>query len=448
MIADLNTLQFDSSSFAKIICRERAIENLRDGTLYVVTANERDWEDAIVSLQNSIAKSKVKALWHLPYYIESVADWSLLKSDEKLVEYMEHYERDYNMIMPLYTPDRSSKCYFVGKIDLENIVVAFSFLTIDAQKVCDECSFAAFVTSLEIAPSEAKEVWMRLIDYNSRMMASGGQIAFRGKYNTSVSEYTFLGKGFEKVVNIPKMGYADLIDSLNKFPDTIEAISKSADNSSSAEHMEYVKICQNLSAVDKNELILELSKRIGDKKVLAEAIDAVMNKAKRSRLKIRLEKKASVEKIDGRRMYGDWCTYLVDENDKKQWLDFEPAAHVIYIMNLIYRIKNPNNPEVVDISKHREAFVSIYDAIYDGSGEEQYRRLVCNVEKKSGEGYERKRLKDCYKIITNCINVQCSFFNENPSAYIINLDKPLTIDPKLIEISETFKSIARLKGLF
>ena len=135
MVADLNILQFDSSSFAKIICRERAIENLRDGTLYVVTANERDWEDAIVSLQNSIAKSKVKALWHLPYFVESISDWSMLRNDEKLVEYMEHHERGYNMIMPLYTPDRSSKCYFVGKIDLENIVVAFSFLTILSERM-------------------------------------------------------------------------------------------------------------------------------------------------------------------------------------------------------------------------------------------------------------------------------------------------------------------------
>ena len=130
--------------------------------------------------------------------------------------------------------------------------------------------------------------------------------------------------------------------------------------------MEYVKICQGLSVVDKNELILELSKRIKDKRILAEAIDAVINKAKTSRLKIELIGKASGGKIDGRRIHGDWSTYLVDDKGNRQWLDFEPAAHVIYIMNLINRINNPDSPSVVNVCNHEEAFVSIYNAIYDG----------------------------------------------------------------------------------
>ena len=147
-------------------------------------------------------------------------------------------------------------------------------------------------------------------------------------------------------------------------------------------------------------------------------------------------------------MYGDWCTYLVDENGKMQWLDFEPAAHVIYIMNMINRTKAPNTPSVVDVGKHEKAFISIYEAIYNGDGEEQYKRLIRNVEKKSGEGYERKRLKDCYKIITNCVNVQCTLFNESPYPYITNLEKPLTIDSNLIEISDKFKNLDSIKWLF
>lgn len=450
MIADLNILQFGSHFFAKLICRERAIKGLHDGTLYILTGNRCEWNDAVLKVQESIKQSRVRALWHLPYSIEALTDLSSLESDERLLEYMENTEPSYNMIMPLYTPDRSYKCYFLGRLsEVEHLGAAFGFLTVDAQKVCDECSFAAFATSIETAPENAKQVWRRLIDYNSRsLVSSGGQISFRGKYNKTVGEYTFLGKGFEKMISIPKIEYADLIDSLNKFPDTVEAISKSTNNSTSDAQMEYVKICQGLSAVDKNELILELSKRIKDKRILAEAIDAVINKAKSSRLKVRFIQKSSEDKIDGRRKHGDWCTYLVDSNGNMQWLDFEPAAHVIYIMNLIHRIKNPDTLSVVDISKHDKAFISIYETIYEGDGEEQYKRLIRNVEKKNGEGYERKRLKDCYKIITNCINVQCSLFNENPSPYITNSDKPLTIDPNLIEISDTFKNIDSIKWIF
>ncbi len=443
MIADLNILQFGSHFFAKLICRERAIDGLHDGTLYVLTDNRCEWNDAVLKVQESIKQSRVRALWHLPYSIEALTDLSSLESDERLLEYMENTEPSYNMIMPLYTPDRSYKCYFIGKVDeIEHLNAAFIFLTVDAQKVCDECSFAAFATSIETAPEKAKQVWMRLIDYNSRnMLPTGGQISFRGKYNTTVGEYTFLGKGFEKMISVPKIEYADLIDSLNKFPDTVEAISKSTNNSTSDVQMEYVKICQGLSAVDKNELILELSKRIKDKRILADAIDAVINKAKTARLKIELIGKASAGKIDGRRIYGDWSTYLTDDKGNRQWLDFEPAAHVIYIMNLINRINYPDSPTIVDVCQQEEAFVSIYEAIYDEGGKEQYKRLVTD------EKYGTKRLKECYKIIANCVNIQCSFFNESPSPYITTLDKPLTIDPKSIEISEEFKAVSSIRKL-
>lgn len=444
MIADLNKIHFDSSFIAKLICRERVIEGLHDGTLYILTGNRCEWDDAVLKVKESIKQSRVKALWHLPYSIEALTDLSLLESDERLLEYMKSSEPEYNLIMPLYTPDRSYKCYFIGKVhEIEHLNAAFSFLTVDAQKVCDECSFAAFATSIETTPDNAKQLWMKLIDYNSRnMLPTGGQISFRGKYNTTVGEYTFLGKGFEKMISVPKIEYVDLVNSLKKFPDTVEAISKSTNNSTSDVQMEYVKICQSLSAVDKNELILELSKRIKDKRILAEAIDAVINKAKSSRLRIQLIDKASGGKIDGRRMHGDWSTYLVDENGNKQWLDFEPASHVIYIMNLINRINNPDTPSVVDVTKQEESFVSIYNAIYDGDGEEQYKRLV--TDEKCGT----KRLTECYKIIANCVNLQCSFFNESPSPYIITLEKPLTIDPKSIEISEKFKVLSSIRKLF
>lgn len=448
MIADLNQLNFDSHFFAKLICRERAVEGLHDGTLYVLTGNICEWNDAVLKVQESIKYSRVRALWHLPYSIDALIDLSSLASDERLLEYMVNTEPSYNMIMPLYTPDRGYKCYFIGRLgEVEHLEAAFGFLTVDAQKVCDECSFAAFATSVETEPENAKQVWMRLIDNNSRdFVPTGSQISFRGKYNRAASEYTFLGKGFEKMINIPKIQYSDLIDSLKKFPDTIEAISKDTDNSRSDQYMEYVKICQNLSPIDKNELILELAKRIQDKRTLAEAIDVVINKAKASNLTVKLEKKVSGYKEDGRRRHGDWCTYLVDKNGNKQWLDFEPAAHVVYIMNLIHRINNPDTPSVVDVSSQAEAFISIYETIYDGNGNEQYKRLISNVEKK--DGHERKRLKDCYKIIANCLNVQCSYFNEDPSPYIVNVDKPLTIKSDRIVISDIFKNMDAIKWLF
>ena len=107
MIADLNKIHFDSSFIAKLICRERVIEGLHDGTLYILTGNRSEWDDAVLKVQESIKQSRVRALWHLPYSIEALTDLSSLESDERLLEYMKNSEPEYNLIMPLYTPDRS-----------------------------------------------------------------------------------------------------------------------------------------------------------------------------------------------------------------------------------------------------------------------------------------------------------------------------------------------------
>lgn len=58
MIADLNKIQLASSFFAKIICRGKAIGKLHDGTIYVLTGNKSEWNEAVVKMQESIKTSK------------------------------------------------------------------------------------------------------------------------------------------------------------------------------------------------------------------------------------------------------------------------------------------------------------------------------------------------------------------------------------------------------
>lgn len=436
MVADLNRLEFQSDSFAKIICRENKISLLHDATLYVFTNDRKDWNDAVIKVQKSIEESKIKALWHLPFSIKALTDFSVFNDDIKLLEYINN-GACYNVLMPLKTPDRSYKCYLIGTVDnVEHLEMAFAVLTLDAQKVFDECSFAAFAASIETEPNQAKELWFKLLDYNkSKFLPKSGQISFKGKFNVPVSEYTFLGSGFEKIVKTPPMEYGDWIDSLKNFPDIVESISKRKDNDLYDNQVKFTRICQRLSSVDKNELILELAKRIDDKKILSQAIETVFNKAKNARLKVHLGSKRENGKIDGRRIAGDWYTYLVDNSGKKQWLDFEPTSHVIYIMNLIYRINNPDLPSMLDIKRYKKVFVDIYNFIYGDEGEEKYNRLYS----KNGTGDATEALKNAYKIITNCINLRCSFFNESPSPYIVNLNKPLTIPTDLIDISEFMK---------
>lgn len=454
METNLSNLTLSSRSFAEILCKETALKNLQDGTLYVLTGDSAAWEESFLAAKEFMTLDCVQCLWHLPYAIEIVSDLSFLEKEDSLLDY--YACGGMNFIMPLFTPDRTYKCYLIGKINKpDNLEAAFGLLSNDAQKISNECAFAAFATCVETSPETARKLWFKLIDYNSLALAAGGyNIAFRGKYKEAVSNYTFFGKGFEKSLKDSKIGYTDLMKSLKRFPETIQNLSKLSDKEQfKEEKMNYVKICNSLSAVDKNELILELSKRISDKKILAEAIDAVINKAKSSKLKVKLVKRTEMlecleqMKEDKRRIHASWCTYLIDENENKQWLDFEPQAHVVYLMNLIHRVNNPDCLAPVDVLKNREAFEKIYNMVYGGNGQEQYNRLFLNVEKPNGNGYLRKRLTDCYKIITNCINFRCSFYNESPSPYLTDFDKPLTINPSMIELPKEFITNPKIQGL-
>ena len=102
----------------------------------------------------------------------------------------------------------------------------------------------------------------------------------------------------------------------------------------------------------------------------------------------------------------------------------------------IITLQYKETASVLDISKHSKTFIAIFDAIYGGGGKEHYDRYFTNSIAKNAEKYDSKLLKQCYKIIKNCVNIQCSFFNESPAPYITDYDKPLTVDPVLIELSE------------
>lgn len=439
MIASLNNITLDSSFFADIVCREESLNNLKDGTLYVFTNNRPDWNQQVANVQNSIANSRVKVLWHLHYYIEAMNDLTSLVNDEGLLHYLEY---EANLLMPLYTPDRNYKCYLVGYIDdPSKLEAAFGILTVDAQKIIDECTFASFATTIETNPESAKQLWIKLLDYNSHQLVRGYNISFKGKYNTATSDFTFFGKEFQNSLQIPpKVTYSEFLKTIKAFPDTIASLSKNLDEKTYKEHkMNYVKICNGLSNLEKNELILELSKRINDRKVLEEAIDTVINKGKSSRLKVTIIPKKDLKTAGyDARITGDWCTCLINENGDTRWLNFEPTAHVIYVMNLIHRLKNPDDLSTINVRQKEQEFLDIYDIIYSdtyddddiSNGQRLYNKLICS---------EDNKLKSCYKIITNCVNEHCAYFNESPAPYITDIYKPLTIDPKLIEIPETFK---------
>lgn len=424
MTADLKTIDLQSIKFAQLITREHGLDTLNDGTLYVITGNNPQWEEMVEKIKVHIQGSIFAPMWHLPYNIVALKDLYILEKDEIL---MQHAQGKSNLLMPLPTPDRDTKLYFTANLsDVTNLEAMFAIMTVDADKIYQECSFAEFASTIGRDIEAARKKWMKLINSNKTIdLGRTVQPVFRGiNKDKKVSSCPFLGEGYEQGRDTRKLGYSELVSSLKRLPENISGTKELSNEHKS----EFASICDSLSNVDKNHLLLELMKRIGDKEAFKNAIDAVVDKGKTCKLKIELRYKYNVEANHGERIHGDWHPYLVDtQQGKARRIKLEKTTNIIYIMNLIHKVKYPDMDEVADIQKNSEQFIKLYNELYgDEKGKEKYIKLFYSTDKK------KHPLTDIYREITNSVNEEAILLGHDPAPYVVNLDKPLTLKADMI----------------
>lgn len=424
METDFSKILRPNQDIVRCITLSTPIEGLYDNVIYIMSGGSSKWHSAIKALES----------------IEQIKEYNIYELTESILppETAEAF-LGANIILPLFFSDLDAVCYLTDyveeptPIDLE---ASIYHLTDDAHALEQEASFLSFLKLSRDNPQQAKNLWNSLEtirDYNPR-----------GKYSKMPSEYAFLGRGFEKKEESLMKNYTDRVEYLKKFPNTIEGIKASLDVCKK----DFRGICDSLSISEKNELILELAKRVSTQAELSNALDSVINKGMKSKLIIRVEEKGitEIQDIDARFRMGGWRTFLVDKETKKsEWLDFEPSAHVLYLMNLIYRVRHKEGePErAIGLTSHtnQKAFLRIFEEIYGGGDDALNRLIRKSYANPDGKGYLRNRTPDCYKIIANCINQKCIEMGESPAPYLATQFTPLTIEPKLIELPEKFKSI-------
>lgn len=421
MEIDVSKIRRNNQGTINCISLQDPIEGLFSYVVYVIPEIGSEWHSTIESVIGRFGA-------------EGVGVYELY-DDKLLLQCAEFFHA--NIILPLYLSETSSYCYLTANIPYPDMIEGTIYsLLADAATIEDEVSYLAFVNLVEKEPNLAIKQWISMTREKERVS--------RGKYSKLPSDYAFLGKGFalksESLVN----KYSDRMNYIGKFQKTIEGLKNKYDFYDSYKE-DYKGICDSLTVSEKNELILELAKRISSRDLLSEAINTVVHKGENSSLYVKVRRKYNIGQgeIDHRRRQGAWRTYLVNNiTGEERWLDFEPAAHVIYLMNLIYR-SNHEPDKVIDLSSHtnKKAFKDIYNLTYSGNAEEQLNRLTNVKPKENGGGYLRKRITDSYKIIANCVNEKCSEMGELPSPYIPTLDSPITIDSKLIEIPDDFRAI-------
>lgn len=441
MVCDLQ-----SGFFAQIVVCDLTIPGLEDNTIYIKCVDET-WDKAVEALKESYDKSKFRDCWHHKFgYMRITLDVM-----ECPVSIAAKIDDGYNVVTPLYTPDRQDKLYIVGKVDdPSHLELCAALMMVDAQKIEDSSSMQAFVDTFNKDPEKAFAEWNQLLDYKSARPFSSASISFKGKYSSKQSKYPFLKHDY----NLSKMelgSYEDQLSKIMGISDIVKKLDMPTDNQElEVAEKDFQCVCEVLKDSEKNELLLELSKVIPDEQ-LKGIWQAVTNRQyKGQKSTVRIEVRPKLKVYDGNRtdrLEGDYRTYMVDSKGAYHLLNFaNNTAHTVYIMNLLYHKQNPGQLQSLDIRKNKAAFIKIYNVIYLGNkdGRDAFEQLMCRLSNTVID-YDGKAKSRCFNSIVNCVTEMCRKLNIDPSPYIADAERPLTFNPQLIDIApelmRDFKSI-------
>lgn len=429
------TLQ--SSFFATVEMVKELPPYIRDNHIYIICEDEL-WANAAVVLAQSWEEYKSREGWHYQFRIMPCdAHVEGLPAD-----IAKRVAEGVNIFMPLYTPDRQEWLVLLGKVEgMEHLELCVGLLMADAQAIQDRCSLQAFVDTFNEDGERAFEEWNQLLNYKyAKPLSPASAISFKGRYSVKQSSYPFL----KNEVIIPRNdieNYELQISRIMGIADTVKKIEKpKSDKELQTAEKDFQYLCETLKVAEKNELLLELSKAIPEQR-LCDIWQSVTNREyKGKKSKIRIEvcpklKTYDVEHID--RLQGDVRTYMVDENGIRHLLNFaNNTAHTIYVMNLLYHKKTGGKLRPLDIRINREAFIQTYNTIYlgDMDGSEAFDKLMCRVSKNEFD-YEGRAKSRCYNSIANSVSDMCRQLNIDPSPYILDDKRPLTINSNLIHIA-------------
>lgn len=141
--SDIKSLLLHSNFFTEIAEEENAISELMDGTVYVFCNEDVKWETAVCKTKDAFEKCKFKNAWLLDFNCKEMPKDIKLDKNSQLSHFIEN---GYNLILPLYTPDRNNKEYLVGRIDnSENVESAASFMAVDADGIAKSCLKSALI---------------------------------------------------------------------------------------------------------------------------------------------------------------------------------------------------------------------------------------------------------------------------------------------------------------
>lgn len=452
MTADISQIKLHSEFFAKLVKAHSPIGELKDGTVYVKTNNESNWNAAVCRVKDSFANCRMQSSWLIEYDIDILPE-ELYSDKESAASSL--LGTDCNIIMPVFLPDRMEQYYFVGSISaVEDLEPAASLLSTDAQSLITACLPYAISAMEEtdltsilqgICHKGLKDEWT---EEAKQLIASiGAGLSFRGML--APNPWTTLGEAPAKAAGAVKKGlvsYEDRQKLIFELPRIVKKLKSEDSDLQEQCKIEYAQAIEALGERGRRRLLDALIKE-AKQKDLKKHIAAI---ADRETLGSNTKYKIAVKPYEERfkELGYDYnfknCLFIAD-GETLHPVRMSKSSMAIYIMTLIEKVTKQEENAIVDVKANKEAFKEVYKLLFDFNEkdvQERFNKLIYRDKDKKDVPTRTGRLSECYGDIEASLQYAFRNLDEDYSPFLANSTTPLAINADKIVLPEDFKKVA------
>lgn len=449
----MTTIFSDPKCFnAEILSEKNEIIGLDNGKIYVLAARTDMFVDAVKTATKNFKKivSSEELIYH--YDICVLEDIESIYSDGLLFE---SANNGVNLILPIFTPNRTDKLYIVAKSEQSSLDMFIPSMILQAENLTKKAIEDALM-NLAVHESVScsklfSNVYLNNLTDNSnedpiaRLVGGivGGAMAMAPT------------RGLFEVIPLDT-SYRESREILNRFVENCKLINRTEKKSKISEAQER-KLRKAQSEVNYvfnlftptvySRFALQMMK----KNDIELAFDNCINRDKiaaNSKIKVTVElvKKDVEAKFDQKNLNklktnGKFRVYLSNGERTVQVKFSRTTSCIVYVMYLLDKKKRGDDVDTLKITSNQELFCNLYAQVYNGNdGREAFATLATRFD--SGK-VKRSRLTDCYSDIRKALEESVSEFEESPLPfYIPNEYSHITVLSNKISVPEAFEKLS------
>lgn len=436
-----------------------------EGTIFMLGSRPA-LADFVTAVNKMVAESMDRSSTFYDYKIR------IIEKTENEIEAL-----GYNMICPVTNPLYNQTEFVTATSDSDSILLAVSTLINEAEKVLKDAYREALLLDAFIYPDDFNKAIDKIIVTPRPYDTNGVSRNILGSSTLGILGGLVAGPVGGALGILPDDLDFDMAESFDG-DNQIGGISEqdalhSAALGSKSSNEHYLR---NLSAKDRKELFLKIPEKItasfekqhpDTTRFVDEVTDNMSPAEMRAFIKeFCAQQKGAAQKIayqitGGASKYeliikprGDkqtkfyrdklwYIMYLKDAKGREIPLIFKNApAYCIYVMHVIDRYRSKENTRVLDLRKHREEFIMVYETLFDEDRakiEHYYDELESRVGGSNGKKMRNGRYSDYIRDIHQTLESKLGTINSMP--FKIGANQFLSLLPSKIQIPDALANL-------